>query len=486
MSAEGGRATVGVGGDAVRLLVVGGGPAGAAAALQARELGAEVTLLEAEEVGGTSLNRGPAPVRTLARSARLVRDWTSWASFGLEGPRPAVNLAAVLASSDRVARYAHGKKDLAGHLRHHGVDLLEHVGPVRFTDSHTVSDRGGRSWRGDRVVVAVGGRAAPLPVPGGELALSYSDIRALDALPPDITVIGGADTGCQMASIFADFGATVRIIEAGPALVPGADEAISAALTRAFEAKGMTLCPGARVQALERGGGQVIITFTRGGPAERVATDAVFAAVGWPASVAGLDPDAAGLTSTPQAIPVDGYLQTNVGHIFAAGDVNGRSKLVQTARLEGRIASWNAVRGPTREFRYEVVPSGSFTDPEYGAVGLTERQAAEDHDIAVGMAWYDDLIRPVADGHPDGFCKLIADRRDHAILGAHVLGEYSAETVQVVATAMSAGMRVEQLAEMQFAFPTFTEAVSMAAQKICRSLGIGQFPPAWSYLGAHE
>jgi hypothetical protein len=101
---------------------------------------------------------------------------------------------------------------------------------------------------------------------------------------------------------------------------------------------------------------------------------------------------------------------------------------------------------------------------------MTEDQAAHDHESAVGIARYDDLVRPVADGHSDGFCKLIADRRSHAILGAHVLGEYSAETVQVVATAMAAGMSVEQLAEMQFAFLTFTGAVSMAAQKACRTI----------------
>jgi pyruvate/2-oxoglutarate dehydrogenase complex dihydrolipoamide dehydrogenase (E3) component len=192
------------------------------------------------------------------------------------------------------------------------------------------------------------------------------------------------------------------------------------------------------------------------------------------------------VTTDPRAIPVDDYLRTNVEHIFAAGDVNGVSKLVQSARLEGRIAAWNAVHGPTRQPGYDVVPSGSFTDPEYGSVGLTEEQAAAGHDIAAGIAWYDDLVRPVADGRTSGFCKLIADRRSHAILGAHVLGEYSAETVQVVATAMRARMDVEQLAEMQFAFPTFTEAVSMAAQKACRDIGIGQFPAAWSYLGRPE
>jgi pyruvate/2-oxoglutarate dehydrogenase complex dihydrolipoamide dehydrogenase (E3) component len=474
----------------MRLLVLGGGPAGVAAALQARELGAEVTLLEAEQVGGTNLNRGPAPIRTLARAARLARDWSSWERFGLEGPRPVPHLDAVLRNSARVARYAHEKKDMAGHLRRNGIDLAENLGPVRFAGEHTVQADDGRSWHGERIVVAVGGHAAPLPVPGGELALTYDDIRSLQDLPPDVAVVGGADTGCQIASIFADFGARVWLLEAGPRIVPGADAAVSEALRGAFEAKGMQLLVGARVQDLERRDDRVVIRFTRGGPAEpsveHLSAAAAFAAVGWPANVAGLGLDAAGVTGTPRSIPVDAYLRTNMEHIFAIGDVNGRSKLVQTARLEGRIAAWNAVRGPSRRVSYEAVPSGSFTDPEYGSVGLTETEAAREHDVAVGIAWYEDLVRPVADGRSDGFCKLIADRRSHTILGAHVLGEYSAEIVQVVATAMAAGMRVEELADMQFAFPTFTEAVSMAAQKVCRRLGIGQFPVAWSYLGPEE
>ena len=470
----------------MRVLVVGGGPAGVTAAIQARELGADVTLLEADQIGGTNLNRGPTPVRTLARAARLARDWSSWDRFGLEGPRPVPNLDAVLANCARVARYAHDKKDISGHLRQHGIDLVDHLGPVRFTGPRTVRAGDGRSWHGDRIVIAVGCRAAPLPVPGGELALTYQDILLLKALPYEVAVIGGADTGCQIASIFADFGSQVRLIEAGPRIVPSADASISAALSQAFDAKGMTVITGARVQALEPGSERVTIHFTSGGPAEYTAADAVFAAVGWPASLQDLDLDAAGVDRSPRAIPVDDCLRTNVAHIFAAGDVNGRSKLVQTARLEGRIAAWNAVRGPSRQMAYEAIPSGSFTDPEYGSVGMTEDQAAREHEIAVGIARYDDLVRPVADGQPDGFCKLIADRHSHAILGAHVLGEYSAETVQVVATAMAAGMSVEQVAEMQFAFPTFTEGVSMAAQKACRSIGIGEFPPTWSYLGPEQ
>jgi pyruvate/2-oxoglutarate dehydrogenase complex dihydrolipoamide dehydrogenase (E3) component len=212
----------------------------------------------------------------------------------------------------------------------------------------------------------------------------------------------------------------------------------------------------------------------------------VFFAAGWPANLDHLNLDAAGVEAGRGALSVDDYLRTNVGHIFAAGDVNGRSMLVQTARMEGRIAAANAVLGRVQRATYDVVPSGSFTNPEYGRVGLTEAQAGQQHDVVTGIARYDDLVRPVADGRADGFCKLIADRHSHAILGAHVVGEYSAETVQTVAAAMAAGMTVKQVAELQLAYPTFTEGVPMAAQKICRAMGIGRFPRVWSYLGSEE
>jgi pyruvate/2-oxoglutarate dehydrogenase complex dihydrolipoamide dehydrogenase (E3) component len=470
----------------MKLLVIGGGPAGITAALQAREFGARVTLLEARQVGGTSLNRGPAPVRTLARAARLARDWSSWSSFGLQGPAPVPDLAAVLANSDRVARYAHERKDVAGHLRREGIDLIEHLGAVRFTDPHSVATNDGRVWTGDRVILAVGGHAARPPIPGAELALTYEDIRSLTIFPKTVAVIGGADTGCQIASIFEDFGSAVTVFEAGPVLVPAADLSVSAELSRAFSAQGMTVATDTMVESLARADGGVSVAYRGPGGPNRMVADAVFFAVGWPANVGHLDLDVAGIHTRPGAVSVDDYLRTNVGHIYAAGDVTGHVMLVQTARMEGRIAARNAVLGPVRRASYDVVPSGSFTDPEYGRVGLTEMQAAHHHDIVIGIARYDDLLRPIADGRPEGFCKIIVDRDDHSILGAHVVGEYSAETVQTVAAAMAAGMTVRQVAELQLAYPTFTEGISMAAQKICRSLRIGHFPQAWSYLGPDE
>ena len=360
---------------------------------------------------------------------------------------------------------------------------MEDLGPVGFVDPHTLAAGDARTWAADRFILAVGGHAARLPIPGADLALTYEDIPSLDRLPRRVAVVGGADTGCQIASIFDDFGATVSLFEAGPVLIPAADASVSAELSRAFRAQDMNVHTDTLVEALSVDGDAIRVDYRSGTAPAHMTADAVFFAVGWPANLSHLALAAAGVHATPAAIPVDDYLRTNVEHIYAAGDVNGRSMVVQTARMEGRIAATNAILGATRRASYDVVPSGSFTDPEYGRVGLTEAQAAQQHDVIVGIARYDDLLRPVADGRPDGFCKLIADRQTHTILGAHVLGEYSAETVQTVAACMAAGLTIEQVAELQLAFPTFTEAVCMAAQKICRSLGVGRFPQVWSYLG---
>ena len=467
----------------MNVLVVGAGPSGISAALHARELGGDVTLLEADSAGGTSLNRGPAPVRTLARAARLMRDWSSWESFGLEGGPPRPNLQAVLANSSRVARHAHDKKDISGHIRHQGIELVEGLGPVSFVDSHTMRAADGRTWEAHRIILAVGGSPAVLPMPGSELALTYNDIRSLVALPARVAVVGGSDTGCQIASIFADFGAEVALLEADRRLVPTADESVSSYLCGAFERRGMAVHLETLVEEIQAQTDGMRLSFRKGSAASFVDADAVFFAVGWLGNVDGLGLDNAGVNTERHAIPVDDWLRTNVDHIFAVGDVNRRSMLVQSARLEGRVAAHNAISGSDQRMSYDVVPSASFTDPEYGSVGLTEAEARKVSETVVGVARYDDLLRPVADGRPEGFCKLIVDAQRHSVLGGHVIGEYSAEIVQMVAACMAAGMRVEQIAELQLAFPTFTEGVTMAAQKICRTLGVGNFPQVWSSLG---
>jgi pyruvate/2-oxoglutarate dehydrogenase complex dihydrolipoamide dehydrogenase (E3) component len=439
-------------------------------------------VVEAKQVGGTSLNEGPAPVRTLARAARLMRDTQSWRQFGLRGDAPQVDIAAVLANANRVASYAHQQRRLAEVVRGQGIDLIEDAGPARFLDPHTVRIPDGRAFEGDAVIVAVGGHAGRLPIPGAEIALTYEDVRDLTALPASVAVVGGADTGCQLASILADFGAQVTLVEASPRLVPHADQDISATLADAFRRRGITVLTATLVERLDRTAAGVAVQHRSGNQQARLELEAVFFAVGWPGNADALGADAVGVTTSRGYVQVGRDLRSSLPHVFAAGDVNGISMLVPSARHEGRIAAENAVLGTRREYTHEIVPTGSFTDPEYGSVGLTEAQARERYDCAVAVARYDDLVRPLVDARPEGFCKLIVERRHRYLLGAHVIGEYSAEVIQMAAACMAANMRVEQLAELQPAFPTFTEAVGMAAVHIVRQLGVAAWAPTWSEL----
>ncbi len=468
----------------MRVVVIGGGPAGVTAALHAAELRAEATLIERARVGGTAFNRGPAPVRTLARAARLVRDWNSWERFGLRGPRPEIDIAAVLANAQQVADYAYERKHFADHIRAMGVELVEDAGDARFTDANTVEVADGRRWTADRVIIAVGGKAGRLPIPGAELGLTYEDLRDLTALPHRICVIGAADTGCQLASILADFGCDVTLVEYAPRIVQRADADVSDALERAYRARGIGVITNAAVQRLDALQPGVRVAYRLGDEDATLDADAVFFAVGWPSNADLIDAAAAGVETQRGYVKVDAFQCTSVPHIFAAGDVDGNSMLVSSARLEGRAAAENAVLGPRRRVVHDIVPAGSFTDPEYGSVGLTEEQARARYDCAVAVARYEDMLRPVADGQPEGFCKLIVETGRRQIVGAHVLGEYSAEVIQMIAACMAGGLRIEDVAEFEVAFPTFTEGVSQAAQMVVNQLGVRPMTRLWSSLSS--
>jgi pyruvate/2-oxoglutarate dehydrogenase complex dihydrolipoamide dehydrogenase (E3) component len=454
--------------------------------LQARELGAEVTLIEARSVGGTSLNHGPAPVRTLARAARLLRDTKSWERLGLRGASPLLDIDAALASARRLADYIHDHQRMGDALRRCGVDLVDGVGPAVFVDPHAVRIPDGREFSGDAVVVAVGGHPGRLPIPGVELALTYEDLRELTALPATAAVVGGADTGCQLASILADFGVDITLIEAAPRIVAHADEDVSEALAQSFGEREIAVLTSTRLERLERTPTGMAAHYRSSTEQASLDVDAVFLAVGWPGNADTLGAAEVGIDTERGYVKVDDALRSSVPRVLAAGDVNGISMLVPSARHEGRVAAENAVLGTRRQFTQELVPTGSFTDPEYGGVGLTEAEAQERYDCEVAVARYEHLVRPVIDDHPRGFCKLIVERHRRYILGAHVLGEYSAEVIQTVSACMAANLRIEQIAELVPAFPTFTEAITVAAQMIVRQMGIAPGVPTWGELLAAD
>ena len=462
------------------IVVIGGGPAGVTAALRARELGSSVALVERGNMGGTCTNDGCVPTRVLAHAARLARDAEQFADYGLIGEAPRVDFARLLNRTQRIVYEVQEKKQLAARLGAAGVRVFERAGEARFTDPHTLALEGGEEVRGEQFVLCAGGHARRMGFPGSEHALTHSDVWAMKRLPSSVVVVGAAATGCQLASVFAAFGSRVRLLDVAPRVLGGEDKAVSRAMAEAFGRRGIEVITGiGGIERVEKEDGGLRLFYTREDEVLALETETVVLAVGWPGNVKALDLAAAGVRTERGYVTVDDALRTSAPHVFAAGDVTGRMMLVQSATYEGALAAENAALGAGRGYRHAIVPHGGFTDPEYAGVGLTEGQAREevgDSDCAVAVVPYADLDRGVIDGRPEGSCKLVVSRSSRRVLGAHIVGEQAVEVVQLAAAAMRAGMPVEQLADLELAYPTFTSIVGLAARRI-----VGELDPASSH-----
>ena len=467
------------------MIVVGGGPAGVTAALRASELGSSVALVERWRMGGTCTNDGCVPTRVLAHAARLARDSRQFSDYGLMGEPPRVDFTAVMARTQRMVFGIHEKKQIEENLRQAGITVLSGVGDAHFVDEHTLALANGESLRGEKFILCAGGHARRFPFPGSELALTHSDVWSLRHLPKSIAIVGGAATGCQLASIFADFGSQVYVLERSDHILSLEDETTASVIQDVFQRRGIQIITSiGGVERIDRREGGVTLVYTQEEQHHSLEVEAVVLAVGWIGNVETLNLEAAGVKVERNYIVVDDYLASSAPHIFAAGDITGRMMLVQSGSYDGRIAAENAVLGIGQPYQHLIVPHGGFTDPEYGSVGMTEAKAKQAGiDYLTTVVDYKDLDRAVIDGHTDGVCKLIVSQETHRILGAHIVGEQALESIQLVAAGMAADMWVEQLAELQLAYPTYTAVVGLAARRIIRQLGVMPLTPQWRALG---
>jgi pyruvate/2-oxoglutarate dehydrogenase complex dihydrolipoamide dehydrogenase (E3) component len=456
------------------VVVIGAGPAGVVAALRAADLGAKTALVARGAFGGMAAEDGPVPVRTLAHAARLMREARQLPLYGIEVGQPTLSYPQLLARVRQVCSDVGAHSALRPQIDALGVAVHERAGSASFVDPHTIVTDGGLRLSAERIIICTGGLSRPLSVPGAELAATHSGAWGLTSVPASMLVIGGGATGAQVASIFSAFGSRVQLFETGPRILRTEDEDVSTAMAAAFRQAGIVVREqfGA-VEAFERAPGGVRMILTKDGARESVEATLAVVAVGWVASTAGLGLDRVGVTTDERGfVGVDACLQTSAPHIFAAGDITGHLLLVPQAIQEGFIAGTNAVRGPTMVLGNTVQPIGSFTDPEYAGVGLTEARARESLDVVAAAVPFDATTRSIIDGRTTGFCKLIVDRTTSRILGCHVVGERAVDIVAVAAIAMNVGMRVDALAQMPLPFPTHSGILGRAAARAARDLNL--------------
>jgi len=452
-----------------KITIVGGGPAGTAAAQRAAELGADVTLLEARALGGTCVVDGCVPTRVLARAARMAREVRDAHLWGLEVGEVGVRWDRITQRVNETVNAVSAARASGTELSAAGVDVR--VGHhARFVDAHTL-EFGDDKVEADAVLLCMGGAARALPIPGAELATLPNEVLSWETLPERVAVVGSGSTGAQLVTVFSSLGSQVTLLDVAPRIMPHADADVAATVEVAFRSQGIAVTTGidglTAIERSEHDPGARRLRYTNGGQETTLEVDAVVLATGWPARTQGLGLDAAGVDHSPGRIPVDAYLRTSVPHIYAPGDANQRDMLVQSAAEEGEAAAVNAVLGPTRSTPHALLPWGGFTDPDTAGVGLTEEEATRhDDECITALVPLAGLERAIIDERTDGFLKLIADRRRSMVLGAHAAGESAVEVIHAVTTAMAAGADPATLARVQFAYPTYSAAIGAAAKEL--------------------
>ena len=456
------------------VIVIGAGPAGVFAALRAADLGAKTAIITRDEFGGMAANDGPVPVRTLAQAARLIWEARQFDMYGIAVSEPVLDYPRLLARVRMVVNDVRMHSALRAQIDSLQVAVHEYAGTARFVDSHTIETESGLQLQAEKIIICTGGVSRRLSVPGFELTATHSNAWSLTSVPSSMLVIGGGATGAQVASIFNAFGSKVELFEAGPRILATEDEDVSAVVADAFLESGILVRKNfGKIESFEKTSSGVRMIFSKDDVLNSAEAALVVVAVGWTADTAKLNLSTVGVEIDRRGfVRVNTYLQTSAPHIFAAGDVTGRMMLVPQAIQDGFVAATNAVRDAKMMSGSQVNPIGSFTDPEYAQVGLTETKAREAHDVVTAFVGFDSTTRTIIDGRTTGFCKLIVDRATSKILGCHVVGERAVEITQVAAIAIAAGIRVDDLARVPLSFPTYTAILGRVAASAARQLNL--------------
>ena len=444
------------------------------AALRAGDLGAKTALITRDEFGGMAANDGPVPVRTLAHASRLMRDARQLGRYGVAVGEPRLDYTRLLERIREVVNEVRENSTFRQLLDDIGVPVYEKCGAGHFVDPHTIETKSGLRLSAHNFIICTGGSSRSLSVPGAELTATHSDAWALTAIPPSMIVIGAGATGAQVASVFNAFGSRIQLFQAGPRILPTEDEEVSAVMAAAFRESGIDVREDFGViESFEKTPDGVRMYFSKDGRQESTEADLAVTAIGWAANTADLDLFHAGVQIDERDfVCVDEFLRTSAPHIFDAGDVTGRMMLVPQAIQQGFVAATNAVHGATMKELDAPAPIGSFTDPEYAQVGLTETQARANGEVVVARIGFDSTTRTIIDGRTKGFCKLIVDSQTHQILGCHVVGERAVEITQVAAVCMAARMRVDHLAQVPLSFPTYAGVLGIVAAQASRKLNL--------------
>ena len=451
----------------LRFVIIGGGPAGTQAATSAARLGAEVTLIERDIVGGAAHLWDCVPSKAMIATGGRLDAVQEARGMGLDVPEAHVDLERVRERIAGITSVLEAQNRRL--LDSQGVRIVRGTG--RLVDAHTVvaaTDEGDLSFEADAIMVSTGSRprVPDWAEPDGDIVLTTRDAYPPKVLPEHLVVIGSGVTGVEFVHMFSSFGSKVTLIVSRQQVLPAKDPEVAAVLEDDFLGRGVRLYKGARAVGLERTESGVLVRCDDGRVAEGshclLAIGSIPNSEGIGLAEAGVEMDG------PWVRDLDHHLRTNIGHIYVAGDVSGKLPLSSVASMQGRKIAEHVMglhKVDHRHLDYEKAASAIFTDPEIADVGLGEADAfAEGRKVRVTKVPFASTARALINDDPRGFVKIISDPATGVILGGSIVGPQAAELIAVLAVAVTNGLRVNDIAESIFVHPALAEALTDAAE----------------------
>lgn len=446
----------------MRIIIIGAGPGGYETALLAAQRGLEVTLVERDKAGGTCLNAGCIPTKSLCRSAEILENVRNAAGCGISVPQYGFDFKSVMERKDAVVSTLEaGVMTLLGHP---GIDYVR--GRASFKDSHTVSVQSadGRvsEYTGDIIIIATGSVPASPDIPGADLpgVVFSSGLLESDVVPERLCIIGAGVIGLEFASIFSSFGSKVTIVEYCREILPRFDQDIAKRLRQSLSKRGIDFRMGAQVSRIASSGGHqsgaLSVVFSRKGIEEQVEADTVLMAVGRRPSLHTLNLDDIGVGYTSKGISVNAFMQTSVPHVYAIGDITGGVMLAHAAVMQG-VKALDHIMGLEDRTDLSVMPAAVFTMPEAASVGLTEEECkAAGIDVTCRKAFFRANGKAMCMGETDGMCKLLTDSAGR-IVGCHIYGPHSSDLIHEIAAFMTMKASVDDIRRMVHVHPSLNE-----------------------------
>ena len=452
------------------LAVVGAGSAGLVAAETAAALGARVALVERAQIGGSRLNTGCVPSKTLIRTSRLYAEMRDADQYGARAPgdvRP--DFARAMERVRHVRTHLSGD-DSVQRLVAAGVDVF--FGDACFESPGSLR-AGDRTLRFDKALIATGSRPSIPDIPGLEQAgyLTSENVFDLAELPPRLLVIGGGPLGCELAQAFCRLGSRVTIVQDRPLFLPREERDAAQLLSDAFARDGLEVRLNTTVTAVRAGHSCKQVDLVSDNYRSIIEVDAILTGIGHVSNVESLGLDAAGVGhDAPNGIGVDDFLRTSNPDIYAAGDVCMEHKYTHAAAAAARIAVQNALFHGRERLSGLVIPWCTFTDPEIAHVGLYVREA---NHLGIPVKTFTvpmhQIDRAVTDGEERGFVKIHVKGRTDRIIGATIVASHAGEMINGITLAMVAGLGLRELGRVIHAYPTQAEAIRRAADAYRRT-----------------